>query len=38
MTLDEARQHIGHGVVYKSEFGPAEDGVIESVGTPRVSE
>jgi hypothetical protein len=31
MTLDEARQHIGDGVVYRSGDGAAEDGVITSV-------
>jgi hypothetical protein len=33
MTLDEARDHIGHGVVYRPpDCGGPEDGVITSVG------
>lgn len=32
MTLDEAREHVGHGVVYRSGTGLAEDGVITGVG------
>ena len=28
MTLDQARQHIGDGVVYSPDHGPAEDGTI----------
>jgi hypothetical protein len=32
MTLDEARQHIGAGVVHDPGHGPKEDGVISSVG------
>ena len=37
MTIDEARAHIGHGVVYRSRehrpwAGPAERGVITDVG------
>lgn len=37
MTLDEARAHIGHGVVYRPRehrpwAGPSEDGVITDVG------
>lgn len=32
MTLDEARDHIGHGVVYRSGEDLAEDGVITGVG------
>lgn len=31
MTLAEARQHVGHGVVYRPRRGDAEDGVITSV-------
>jgi hypothetical protein len=31
MTLEEAREHIGDGVVYLPCGGPAEDGVITSV-------
>ncbi len=31
MTLDEARGHIGHGVVYRASHGPAEGGTITSV-------
>ena len=31
MTLDEAREHVGHGVVYRSGTDLAEDGVITSV-------
>lgn len=33
MTLDEGRDHIGHGVVYRPMVGPAEDGVISSVSS-----
>ena len=36
MTLDEARDHIGHGVVYRPTVGPAEDGVITSVSALMV--
>lgn len=36
MTLDEARQHIGAGVVYDPGYGPKEDGVISSVGEQYV--
>ena len=32
MTLDEARAHIGDGVVYRPPHGVVEDGVITSVG------
>ena len=38
MTLGQAREHIGHGVVYQPRplgghpLGEAEDGVITSVG------
>jgi hypothetical protein len=31
MTLAEARDRIGYGVVYHPEHGPAEDGVIVGV-------
>ena len=31
MTLQEAREHIGHGVVYQTAYGRTEDGVITSV-------
>lgn len=31
MTLAEAREHIGHGVVYNPRPDLAEDGVITSV-------
>lgn len=31
MTLDEARELIGHGVVYRPHNGAAEDGVITDV-------
>lgn len=31
MTLDEARQHEGHGVVYQPAHGDAEEGTITSV-------
>lgn len=31
MTLEDARGHIGDGVVYKDEYGPFEDGTITSV-------
>jgi hypothetical protein len=36
MTLDEARDHIGHGVVYLPSGGAAEDGVIASVTASTV--
>lgn len=36
MTLDEARDHIGDGVVYKTEGSHAEDGVITSVSSRLV--
>jgi hypothetical protein len=32
MTLGEAREHIGHSVVYRSHNGVTEYGVITSVG------
>lgn len=31
MTIDEARDHVGDGVIYYPCGGPAEDGVITSV-------
>jgi hypothetical protein len=31
MTLEEAREHVGHGVVYRSGTDLAEDGVITGV-------
>jgi hypothetical protein len=31
MTLDEVRDHIGHGVVYTVGHAPPEDGVITGV-------
>ena len=36
MTLDEAREHIGHGVVYQPPYpgAPIEQGVITSVTEP----
>ena len=33
MTLDEARNHINEGVVYKPHGGRAEDGVITWVSS-----
>jgi hypothetical protein len=36
MTLDEARDHIGHGVLYLPDGGPVEDGVIASVTSSTV--
>lgn len=36
MTLEEARKHIGSGVVYDPGHGAREDGVITSVGTEYV--
>jgi hypothetical protein len=37
MTLDEARDHIGKGVVYEAyPGGPQEDGVVTSVGDQYV--
>ena len=32
MTLDEARSHIGDGVVYRAGSDRAEEGVITGVG------
>ena len=31
MTLDEARSHVGDGVVYRPSHGVAEEGTITSV-------
>ena len=36
MTLDEARSHIGDGVVYSSGYAPPEDGVITGVSASLV--
>jgi hypothetical protein len=36
VTLDEAREHIGNGVVYDPGYGLKEDGVITSVKDPYV--
>jgi hypothetical protein len=36
MTLDEAREHVGAGVVYTPFFGPKEDGVITGVSRTSV--
>lgn len=36
MTLDEARNHIGDGVVYSTGFSPPEDGVITGVSASMV--
>lgn len=36
MTLDEARDHIGHGVVYTTGYAPPEDGVITDVSASMV--
>ena len=36
MTLDEARGHIGDGVVYTPSHGDREDGVITSVSDSMV--
>ena len=36
MTLEEARSHIGDGVVYSSGFSPPEDGVITGVSASMV--
>lgn len=36
MTLDEARAHIGDGVVYKTGYAPPEDGVITGVSRTSV--
>lgn len=36
MTLDEARAHIGDGVVYATGFSPPEDGVITGVSASLV--
>lgn len=31
MTLDEAREHVGSKVVYRTSYGRTEEGVITSV-------
>lgn len=36
MTLDEARDHIGSGVLYRPAWGPTEDGVITGVSERMV--
>lgn len=36
MTIDEARSHIGDGVVYATGFSPPEDGVITGVSASMV--
>jgi hypothetical protein len=36
MTLDEARKHVGAGVVYAPSSGKREDGVITSVNASYV--
>jgi hypothetical protein len=36
MTLTEARDHIGDGVVYATGFAPPEDGVITGVSASLV--
>jgi hypothetical protein len=36
VTLDEARDHIGHGVVYQPFRGDPEDGVITGVSGTMV--
>lgn len=36
MKLEEARDHIGDGVVYSPSHGKGEDGVITSVNTQWV--
>jgi hypothetical protein len=36
MTLTEAREHVGDGVIYRPPFGTPEPGVISSVGTKYV--
>ena len=36
MTLDEARAHIGDGVVYTPDDGKREDGTIEAVSSVYV--
>jgi len=33
MTLEEAREHIGHGVVYVPSHDKREDGTIEAVSS-----
>lgn len=36
MTLDEARENVGAGVVYTPGHGPKEDGVITGVSSTSV--
>lgn len=36
MTLDEAREHIGRGVVYTAPHGAREDGAITGVSASLV--
>ena len=36
MTLEEARDHVGHGVLYLPAGGPVEDGVIAGVTAAAV--
>jgi hypothetical protein len=36
VTLEEARDHIGHGVVYTAPHGAREDGVITGVSSQVV--
>lgn len=36
MTVEEARERIGSGVVYIPDHGPREDGIITSVGNYNV--
>ena len=36
MTLNEARAHIGDGVVYATGYSPPEDGVITGVSASLV--
>jgi hypothetical protein len=36
VTIDEARGHIGDGVVYSTGYAPPEDGVITSVSKSPV--
>ena len=36
MSIDEARAHIGHGVVYRNGFDEPEDGTITGVSATSV--
>jgi hypothetical protein len=36
VTIDEARAHIGRGVVYTTGYAPPEDGVITGVSASLV--